>query len=152
MWRIRCVFGVFAARRFEVYKAVAGAVAAAAKKWKGYPWDEATRELFTADAWQKKRVDGWSAGRPIASNHIVVHFYENGPTGYRLVSLGMQKLALPDLAIDGAPQDFGEQLMDLITLTAAELIEHAGGSLARYKLPKAVVFRSTIVRSPAGKI
>jgi acyl-CoA synthetase (AMP-forming)/AMP-acid ligase II len=36
-------------------------------------------------------------------------------------------------------------------VTAAELIDHAGGSLARYKLPKAIVFRPQIVRSPAGK-
>ena len=32
-----------------------------------------------------------------------------------------------------------------------ELIAHAATSLARYKLPKAVVFRPAIERSPAGK-
>jgi acyl-CoA synthetase (AMP-forming)/AMP-acid ligase II len=31
------------------------------------------------------------------------------------------------------------------------LIDHAAGSIARYKLPKAVVFRPVIERSPAGK-
>jgi fatty-acyl-CoA synthase len=31
------------------------------------------------------------------------------------------------------------------------LIEHAAKSIARYKLPKAVVFRPVIERSPAGK-
>ena len=32
-----------------------------------------------------------------------------------------------------------------------ELLEEISASLARYKLPKAFVFRETIVRSPAGK-
>ena len=35
--------------------------------------------------------------------------------------------------------------------TADDLIEHAAHSVARYKLPKAVVFRSEIQRSPSGK-
>ena len=34
---------------------------------------------------------------------------------------------------------------------AQELIDHAAGVIARYKLPKAVVFRPVIERSPAGK-
>ena len=34
---------------------------------------------------------------------------------------------------------------------ATELINHAALTLARYKLPKAVVFRATIERSPSGK-
>ena len=35
--------------------------------------------------------------------------------------------------------------------TPQELIDHAAGVIARYKLPKAVVFRPVIERSPAGK-
>ena len=41
--------------------------------------------------------------------------------------------------------------LDQAEADAAELIKHASESIARYKLPKAVVFRPTIVRSPAGK-
>nr|MDT0524776.1 acyl-CoA synthetase [Streptomyces sp. DSM 41633] len=37
------------------------------------------------------------------------------------------------------------------TVGADELIRHAESSIARYKLPKAVVFRPVIERSPAGK-
>ncbi len=37
------------------------------------------------------------------------------------------------------------------TVDAAALIEAAGEHLARYKLPKAIVFRDEIVRSPSGK-
>ena len=34
---------------------------------------------------------------------------------------------------------------------AEELIAHAAQSLARYKLPKAIVFRTVVERSPSGK-
>jgi 3-oxocholest-4-en-26-oate---CoA ligase len=42
-------------------------------------------------------------------------------------------------------------LEDGATAGAQELIEHTAGSIARYKLPKAIVFRPVIERSPAGK-
>ena len=42
-------------------------------------------------------------------------------------------------------------LADGVEATAQELIDHASTVLARYKLPKAVVFRPVIERSPAGK-
>jgi fatty-acyl-CoA synthase len=40
---------------------------------------------------------------------------------------------------------------DADEVDAAALIRHAEASIARYKLPKAVVFRTRIERSPAGK-
>ncbi|MDZ7887596.1 MAG: hypothetical protein U5N53_34015 [Mycobacterium sp.] len=42
-------------------------------------------------------------------------------------------------------------LADGARADAEELIRHAESSIARYKLPKAVVFRPAIQRSPAGK-
>ena len=45
----------------------------------------------------------------------------------------------------------GRALVDGATADAQELIDHAAGVIARYKLPKAVVFRPVIERSPAGK-
>ena len=42
-------------------------------------------------------------------------------------------------------------LVDGASADAEELIDHASNSIARYKLPKAVVFRPVIERSPAGK-
>lgn len=63
-----------------------------------------------------------------------------------------------DVVVAGRPSErWGQEVVAVVALaegaavTAQELIEHAGSSLARYKLPKAIVFRSTIVRSPAGK-
>ncbi|MGI5217824.1 acyl-CoA synthetase [Nocardia sp. CA-290969] len=51
---------------------------------------------------------------------------------------GQEVVAVVEL-VEGATADFDE------------LVAHAAQSLARYKLPKAVVFRPEIMRSPAGK-
>jgi fatty-acyl-CoA synthase len=42
-------------------------------------------------------------------------------------------------------------LADGAAADAEDLVAHASNSLARYKLPKAVVFRPVIERSPSGK-
>ena len=43
------------------------------------------------------------------------------------------------------------RLRDGATTTVADIRATAGEHLARYKVPKVVVFLSEIVRSPAGK-
>jgi fatty-acyl-CoA synthase len=43
------------------------------------------------------------------------------------------------------------QLRDGAAATADDLLEEAARHVARYKLPKEIRFRSSIVRSPAGK-
>ncbi|WP_423212830.1 acyl-CoA synthetase [Mycobacterium talmoniae] len=66
--------------------------------------------------------------------------------------------AVVDVVVAGRPSErWGQEVVAVVALAdgaaadAAALIEHAATSIARYKLPKAVVFREVIVRSPAGK-
>ena len=66
--------------------------------------------------------------------------------------------AVADVVVAGRPSErWGQEvvavvaLVDGATADAQELIDHAAGVIARYKLPKAVVFRPVIERSPAGK-
>ena len=66
--------------------------------------------------------------------------------------------AVADVVVAGRPSErWGQEVVAVVALadgtevTADELIAHAATSLARYKLPKAVVFRTVIERSPAGK-
>ncbi|MGH3677690.1 MAG: acyl-CoA synthetase [Mycobacterium sp.] len=66
--------------------------------------------------------------------------------------------AVADVVVSGRPSErWGQEVVAIVALAdgasadAEELIDHAAGSLARYKLPKAVVFRPVIERSPAGK-
>ena len=66
--------------------------------------------------------------------------------------------AIKDVVVAGRPSErWGQEVVAIVALgagndaTAEELIEHASTSVARYKLPKAVVFRDEIQRSPSGK-
>jgi len=66
--------------------------------------------------------------------------------------------AVADVVVTGRPSErWGQEVVAVVALAdaaradAGELITHAGKSLARYKLPKAVVFRAVIERSPSGK-
>ncbi|MUL80750.1 MULTISPECIES: acyl-CoA synthetase [unclassified Mycolicibacterium] len=70
--------------------------------------------------------------------------------------------AVQDVVVTGRPSErWGQEVVAVVCLTeharaggsveADELIRHAESSIARYKLPKAVVFRPVIERSPAGK-
>jgi fatty-acyl-CoA synthase len=66
--------------------------------------------------------------------------------------------AVADVLVAGRPSErWGQEVVAVVALTdgaavdADALITHAANSIARYKLPKAVVFRSAIQRSPAGK-
>ena len=66
--------------------------------------------------------------------------------------------AVADVVVASRPSDrWGQEVVAVVALadgveaTAQDLIDHASTVLARYKLPKAVVFRPVIERSPAGK-
>jgi acyl-CoA synthetase (AMP-forming)/AMP-acid ligase II len=66
--------------------------------------------------------------------------------------------AVADVVVAGRPSErWGQEVVAVVALAdearadADELVAHAAKSLARYKLPKAVVFRSAIERSPSGK-
>jgi acyl-CoA synthetase (AMP-forming)/AMP-acid ligase II len=66
--------------------------------------------------------------------------------------------AVADVVVAGRPSErWGQEVVAVVALAegaaagAEDLIAHAGRSLARYKLPKAVVFRPVVERSPSGK-
>jgi acyl-CoA synthetase (AMP-forming)/AMP-acid ligase II len=66
--------------------------------------------------------------------------------------------AIKDVVVAGRPSErWGQEVVAIVALaeagaaTADELVEHAATTIARYKLPKLVVFRDEIQRSPSGK-
>ncbi|MGE2712718.1 acyl-CoA synthetase [Mycolicibacterium litorale] len=66
--------------------------------------------------------------------------------------------AVEDVLVAGRPSErWGQEVVAVVALAegaaadADDLIAHAANSIARYKLPKAVVFRPAVQRSPAGK-
>jgi fatty-acyl-CoA synthase len=63
-----------------------------------------------------------------------------------------------DVVVTGRPSErWGQEVVAIVRLrdgaraTESELLAEAGKHLARYKLPKAFVFREVIQRSPSGK-
>jgi acyl-CoA synthetase (AMP-forming)/AMP-acid ligase II len=66
--------------------------------------------------------------------------------------------AVIDVVVTGRPSErWGQEVVAVVAFAdgakaePSELIDHAAKTLARYKLPKAIVFRAAIQRSPAGK-
>lgn len=66
--------------------------------------------------------------------------------------------AVADVVVAGRPSErWGQEVVAVVALAAGasaesgELVAHAAHTLARYKLPKAIVFRPAIERSPSGK-
>ena len=62
------------------------------------------------------------------------------------------------MVVVGRPSErWGQEVVALVELspgaaaTAEDIVAHAGGHIARYKLPKDVLFLPAIQRSPAGK-
>ena len=65
---------------------------------------------------------------------------------------------MADVVVTGRPSErWGQEVVAVVALAegvdadADELVAHAAKTLARYKLPKAIVFRNVIERSPSGK-
>jgi uncharacterized protein YegJ (DUF2314 family) len=101
-----------------------------ARETDGLPWDEDTRQLFAPASWRTYRVDGFIEGRPKVQGHMVVHQYQEG-SYVRLVSLGMEKLGLPDLAIEKTTESQADRLLLIMNGAAAALVRdgalaHAG--------------------------
>jgi 3-oxocholest-4-en-26-oate---CoA ligase len=66
--------------------------------------------------------------------------------------------AVADVVVTGRPSErWGQEVVAVVQLavgaeaTPESIVDHASVSIARYKLPKAVVFVETIQRSPSGK-
>ncbi len=88
-------------------------------------WDEATREIFTPDAWREIRLGTWHNGVPSAEHQTTIHAYNNGEY-VRAITLGMEKFGQPDIVAS----DFGwslnrpiGNLMNLVTQTLVEGVE-----------------------------
>jgi hypothetical protein len=113
-----------AARRFEVLERVIRAADSAARKWNGLILDPGTGELHSPDAWKERRIDQWEGGVPSPFGHTISHIYPKDDGTYRLVTLGMQKLGLPELAVDALPMTLNDDMQQLVDYTAFELIRH----------------------------
>ena len=115
-----------------------------AKKCDGLIWDEQTREVFTASAWNEKRLTGWHDDLPEASNHTVIHAYRNNKF-IRAISLGMSKFNQPDIVINDYPSSGNRQMGNLINIVAQSLIEgNPVGSNGKFDLDITKIKHNTV--------
>jgi uncharacterized protein YegJ (DUF2314 family) len=93
-----------------------------AKETQGYLWDEAARISMSRAAWQSKRVEAWKDVLPNLSSHVEVHFYQTDEF-CRLVTLGMGKFGLPDIAIEDAARSDATSLLSTVNLVCQTIAE-----------------------------
>ena len=98
-------------------------------------WDSATRECFSRDAWQERRLSKWSENQtvPDLRPHITIHLYQADESRryLRAITLGMEKFALPDVVIErlvGSDNRPAGNLINLVCQSLAEAPEIADGA------------------------
>ncbi len=87
----------------------------------GYPWDAEAGRVFTAQSWGAL-LENWQGDEPQLGDHIALHVYRDGEL-IRVISLGMAKLALPDLAINQVSASESEAMASLANLVCQTLLE-----------------------------
>ena len=95
-----------------------------ARDTNGLLWDEETREVFTPDAWQARRIDSWSGSVPDMSQQTVIHAYRSD-TLVRAITLGMAKFGLPDVVVSDFSWSSNRPIGSLVNMFAQALGEGA---------------------------
>jgi uncharacterized protein YegJ (DUF2314 family) len=96
-----------------------------ARQTDGVIWDEATRQVFSPEEWHKARLapEEWADKIPTVTSQTVVHFYPNGEYP-REISLGMEKVGLPNVVVQEVSQSTGATTLSLINLFCQTLAEN----------------------------
>jgi uncharacterized protein YegJ (DUF2314 family) len=95
-----------------------------ARQTGGTVWDEETREAFSPDAWHKRRLESWTDPIPEVSTQMVIQSYQKDHFS-RAITLGMAKMGLPDLIVNGFPWSYDDQVGDLMNVFAQLMAEGA---------------------------
>jgi uncharacterized protein YegJ (DUF2314 family) len=114
-----------------------------ARQTKSIAWDDETREAFSPDAFQTRRLAAWSdpAAIPAIQSQTTIHIYPFGDM-LRAITLGMSKFGLPDVVIENVSNNSESQAGILINLFCQALAENPSlDSSGRYKLALASIKR-----------
>jgi len=87
-------------------------------------WDDETREIFTPDKWQERRIASWTGGVPKVSDNTVIHLYRTD-NGLRAITLGMNKFGLPDIVAERISATSANAIGDVLNLLSQALAEGA---------------------------
>ena len=115
-----------------------------ARKTGGLVWDEDTREVFSPDAWHKKRLASWTTDVPDVSSQTVVQIYQKDEY-VRAISLGMAKLGLPDVVVEDSSWSSNNRVGNLINLFCQSLAEgRAVRKTGAFRLELGAIRNSTV--------
>lgn len=90
----------------------------------GLIWDEATREVFSPEAWNERRLAPWKDGVPDISKHVAIHAYNDGDH-VRVVTLGMEKFGLPDVVVEKFSWSLNRNMGHVVNLFIQAIAEGA---------------------------
>jgi uncharacterized protein YegJ (DUF2314 family) len=111
------------ARIFQLDRQLMEAVLAVASKTGGLLWDEDARQLYSVDAW-RERLARWKGPLPEAPALFSIHSYQDGEL-FRVVTLGLGKLGLPDLVVEQVARSEATSMAGLINLVAQTMVDGA---------------------------
>jgi uncharacterized protein YegJ (DUF2314 family) len=110
-----------AASANDEYKKALSIVRDLARELGGYVWDEETRNLFTLESFAP-RADAFENGVPNAREHVTLHAYRDDEL-VRIVSLGMVKFGLPDVAVEQVGVSSSTPMANLVNVICQTLVE-----------------------------
>lgn len=120
-------FGHSRTHVWSALKAATEIVEAIARETNGLIWDEETREIFTPDEWQKRRLAAWTGKIPDVTTHTTIHAYSSGEY-VRAISLGMAKFGLPDVVVQNFSWSLNRDIGHLVNALSQSMAE--GGRIA----------------------
>ena len=145
-------------KRAKAFNKVAHEFAVATK---AHIWDSLTRECFHRDAWKRRRIDAWGDDEiPDIRSQVTIHSYQNGDSGHlRSVTLGMEKFALPDVAVERSVKSENKSVVSLINVfcqtiaTNSVLKDPTRLSLTLDTLPASLAkdYRADVIDKGTGK-
>jgi uncharacterized protein YegJ (DUF2314 family) len=95
-----------------------------ARELDGFVWDEETREVFTPDAWEDRRLTTWAGGIPTIQKQTTIHVYKKDEF-VRAITLGMKKAGLPDVVVEEFGWSSENQVGNLINIFCQAMVEGA---------------------------
>lgn len=118
------VLAVEGAKADAALRSVTALVAEAARSLGAVVDDPEARLYYSARAFADDVArDGFDGGVPVVIRHVGLHSYEKDGGELRSISVGMSKLGLPDLVVNGHALGGGAALRNLMAVVAQTMAE-----------------------------
>jgi uncharacterized protein YegJ (DUF2314 family) len=121
-----------------------------ARATNGFVWDEETREIFTPDTWDERRLASWTTGVPTIEKQMTIHVYKKDEF-VRAITLGMKKTGLPDVVVEEFDWSSENQVGDLINIFCQAMAEGASLNVPGPFTINLKKIKDPVVREPQMK-